>query len=283
MTSHLEKRFPLSLASVAMDLDKFEYLAEYQKNGIALLEVTPMVLDNRSWRVRDRQSTRDFIALCRRYQVRPDSVHGFYLAEYGHDMADADPETRQRAIALNIDLIRAAAELEARYLVIHLFNESHPRSKEEALDIARTAVSGLLPAAEATGIHLAIENLKPGWTVREINTLLDEFSHPLLGICLDTGHTVLYNRLDDEWRQCGHRLLGMHIHDNHLQTDDHLIPFRGTIDWRVFCKALLENGYSGPLMFEAFSRREHESVPAFITACREAYERLLAEIEGLMI
>jgi sugar phosphate isomerase/epimerase len=275
-TSPLQKRFPPALASVAMDLDKFEYLTEYQRQGIGLLEVTPMVLNNRSWQAQDPASTKALIELCRRYEVRPDSVHGFYLPEYGHDMADSDPDIRRRAIRLNRNLLEATATLKARYLVIHLFNEQVHRVEAEALAIAREAVTALLPTAEETGVRLAIENLKAGWTVREINVLLDEFDHPMLGICLDTGHAVRYTTIDDEVRQCGHRLCGLHIHDNHLQHDDHLIPFRGAIDWPAFCQALKDIDYQGPLLFESFARQDQETVPAFIAACRQAYDRLLS-------
>jgi sugar phosphate isomerase/epimerase len=274
--NQIQNRFPMGLASVAMDLDKFEYLTEYRRHGIERLEVTPMVLDNRSWQAEDPTSTQALIDRCRYHEVRPDSVHAFYLPEYGHDMADSDPAVRHQAICLNRKLLQTTASLEARYMVIHLFNEQVRRDEPEALAIAREALTELLPTAEETGVRLAIENLKTGWTVREINHLLDEFDHPLLGICLDTGHAALYTTIADEIRQCGRRLIGLHIHDNHRQQDDHLIPFRGAIDWTAFCQAIKDIDYQGPLMFESFARKDHESVPEFISACRQAYDRLLS-------
>ncbi len=271
----LQKRFPLGLASVAMDVDKFENLQFYEKNAIGLLEVTPLVMDNSAWLVGDEESTRLLLALCKNHQVLTDSVHGFYLSEYGHDLADLDEAVRKKALESNIVLLKAAAAIGARYMVIHLFNERFELPEDETMSIARNVVEELLPVAEQTGVSLAIENLDEKWSVRQINTLLDEFDHPLLGICFDTGHSVLYNRLEEELELCGNRLLGLHVHDNFGQKDDHLAPFRGTIDWDAFASALVKIDYHGPLLFESFNRMENESVEQFIADCRKAYVRLL--------
>ena len=116
-------------------------------------------------------------------------------------------------------------------------------------------------------------------SIREINTLLDDLKHPLLGICFDTGHSNLYTSVGDELPLCGDRLLGLHIHDNLQQKDNHFAPFRGKIDWSEFAQALVQTGYQGPLLIEAFEREESESREAFITACARAYRDLLELIE----
>lgn len=273
--STLKKRYPMALATTAMDLDKFEHLYQYQKNGIALLEATPIVTDNKAWIVGDDDSTRRFISLCRTNGVKPESVHSFYMPEIGHDMADIDPEVRKKAIDLNLGIFEAALDIGARYVVVHLYNEKVERTDGEALFYAREALKKLIPAAEKTGVSIAVENLYPSWTITQINRLLDEMNHPLLGICLDTGHAALYSTPHEELVLCGNRLLGFHIHDNWLKEDDHLIPFRGKTDWRAFCEALLQNGYEGPLMYESFNRKEGETVDQFIDACHDSYLKLL--------
>ena len=274
-TQLLKKRFPMGLATTAMDLDKFEYLDRYSKNGIEFLEATPIVTDNKALKLDDEESIRQFISLCREHGVTPESVHSFYMPEIGHDMADVDPDVRERAINLNIAVFEAAATIGSRYVVVHLYNENVRRTAGESLFYAKQALNRLIPVAERTGVRIAVENLFPDWTITQINLLLDEVDHPLLGICLDTGHAALYNTAHDELALCGKRLLGFHIHDNWLKKDDHLAPFRGKIDWRLFCKTLLDNGYSGPLMFESFNRTENETVDQFIDACHDAYLKLL--------
>ncbi len=265
----------MGLATTAMDLDDFEHLCQYEKNRIEFLEAVPIVTDNKSWKVGDEESTSEFISLCRKHGVKAHSVHSFYLTEIGHDMADANPEIRKKAIMLNLGVFDAAVKIGARYVVVHLYNENIKRTEGEALFYAREALKQLIPKAEKTGVLIAIENQFPDWTITQINQLLDEMDHPLLGICLDTGHAALYSTAHEELARCGNRLLGFHIHDNWLKEDDHLAPFRGKIDWQAFGAALLKNGYEGPLMYESFNRKENESVDQFIDACHDSYLKLL--------
>jgi len=271
----LKKRYPMGLATTAMNLDDFKHLSQYEKNDIGLLEATPIVTDNKSWQVGDYQSTQSFLALCRKHRVTPHSIHSFYIAEIGHDMTDADPEVRKKAIELNMEMFAAAVEIKASYVVVHLFNERVKRTPGEALFYAKETLKKLLPEAEKTGVSIAVENLYYDWTITQINHLLDEINHPLLGICLDVGHAALYSTAHEELALCGDRLLGFHIHDNWFKDDDHLLPFRGKIDWPAFCSALLKNGYQGPLIYESFAREENESVDEFIDACHASYLKLL--------
>ena len=45
-------------------------------------------------------------------------------------------------------------------------------------------------------------------------------------------------------------LIATHVHDNRGRTDDHLVPFDGTIDWPAALTAVQKVGYEGTLMFE---------------------------------
>lgn len=271
----LKETYPMGLATTAMDLDDFEHLYQYRKNGIELLEATPIVTDNKSWQVGDPESTQSFISLCRKNHVKSHSIHSFYMPELGHDITAPNPETREKAIELNLGMFDAAVDIGADYIVFHLYDETVRRIEGEMQFYAREALKKLIPAAERTGIRIAVENLAPDWTITQINRLLDEFNHPLVGICLDTGHAALYSTAHEELELCGDRLIGFHIHDNHLADDDHMIPFRGKMDWEAFCNALIKNGYKGPLMYEAFNRKEGETVDEFIDACHESYLKIL--------
>ncbi|MBT4088724.1 MAG: sugar phosphate isomerase/epimerase [Deltaproteobacteria bacterium] len=276
----LKNRYPMGLASPAMDLDDFEHLYRFEKNGISILEVSPIVTDNKSWQVGDPHSIRNFIDLCQKHKVKTGSLHCFYMAELGHDMTDADPAIRKQAIDLNLEMFEAAQEVGAAFIVMHVFNEKVQRTKGEALFYAKEALKELLPKAEKTGVAIAVENLHYKWTISQINQLLDELNHPLLGICLDTGHAALYSTPQAELALCKDRLLGFHIHDNWLEDDDHLIPFRGKINWSAFCQTLLKNGYQGTLMFESFNRKENETVDQFIDTSYQSYLNLLQLISS---
>ena len=40
-------------------------------------------------------------------------------------------------------------------------------------------------------------------------------------------------------------LITTHVHDNRGRTDDHLVPFEGTIDWPAALTAVQKVGYDG--------------------------------------
>ena len=50
----------------------------------------------------------------------------------------------------------------------------------------------------------------------------------------------------------GDRLIALHLHDNRclLDTDDHLLPFDGNIDWEKCAKQLAKTDFDGTIMFE---------------------------------
>ncbi len=275
--------FPMGLTSLAIKYDDFTDLRIFAKHNINLLEVLLLVPSNKAWSVGDADSTQHFLSLCKRHKIQPFSVHGYFVPELGHDVVDTDPDIRRKAIDLNRTLFQGAKDIGAEYVIIHLYGKDVPgRSEQETMSLAREAILALLPEAERTGVKIAIENLCEKWSVRQINTLMDDINHPLLGILFDTGHSALYWQIEQELESCGNRLIGLHVQDNHLKNDEHIIPFRGEIDWKIFSTVLVRVGYRGPLIFESFTRKQGESLDDFIMECHAAYVNLLKYISGAL-
>ena len=121
----------------------------------------------------------------------------------------------------------------------------------------------LLPTAERAGVGLALENITDvhgesrGMRrlycagVAELIELVDGFSSPRVGICWDTGHAHI-QRLEQgaAIRALGSRLKAVHIQDNDGRTDQHLLPYTGTISWPVVLEALRAGPYGGDFTFE---------------------------------
>ncbi|MCJ7773974.1 MAG: sugar phosphate isomerase/epimerase [Desulfobacterales bacterium] len=239
------------------------------------MEVTPLVPDNKEWTAGDPESTKQFLSLCDSNNIVPASVHCFFFANLGHDVADKNPDIRKRAIEINKVLFQGAKDIGAKYVVTHLYGwDVEGRSEDETMTLAKEVILDYLPEAERTGIKIAIENLFKSWAVKHINQLIDEIDHPLLGICLDTGHAAVYGDVEKELRLCGNRLIGLHIHDNHFIKDEHFVPFRGKIDWKAFTSALVDIGYKGPLMLESYVRNKGEDFDSFFGECEQAYGKL---------
>lgn len=258
-----------------MPHDDFSRLPLFKKHNIQLIEVVPLVEDNKEWIPGDSKSTKQLLFKCNTNNVKPMSVHCYFFSHLDHDVADKNPNTRKKAIKINKTLFQGAKDIGAKYMVAHLYGWNiENRSEDESMALAKDVILAYLPEAEQTNIKIAIENLESGWTIKHINQLIDDINHPLLGICFDTGHAAIYGDVNNELRQCGNRLLGLHIHDNLFTEDDHFAPFRGKIDWQSFAAALLDIGYKGPLMFESYIRNKDESYDHFFGECRKAYEKI---------
>jgi sugar phosphate isomerase/epimerase len=68
-------------------------------------------------------------------------------------------------------------------------------------------------------------------------------------------------------------LLTTHVHDNRGRTDDHLVPFEGTIDWSGALTAVQKIGYDGTLLLEIAA---HHSARHTLERARHARTRMEA-------
>ncbi len=110
--------------------------------------------------------------------------------------------------------------------------------------------------AESLGVGIAIENLtlyRPardylcfGSSVEDLLWLVEEIGSERVGICLDTGHAN-GERMDQgkAIRAMGKHLKATHINDNDSFTDQHRLPFDGTVNWKQIVEALRDIGYQG--------------------------------------
>ena len=80
---------------------------------------------------------------------------------------------------------------------------------------------------------------------------IEEFGHPNLGFCLDTGH-ALVNGLNpaSEARAAGDRLIATHLQDTDGVEDRHWVPGAGRINWEELTSTLREIDYPGLWTFE---------------------------------
>lgn len=75
------------------------------------------------------------------------------------------------------------------------------------------------------------------------------------GTCWDTGHANIsgITKQSTEMKKLGDKLLCVHLHDNNGVSDNHLIPYEGSVDWDDCIEGLSETSYSGPLEYEVKS------------------------------
>jgi len=188
------------------------------------------------------------------------------------DLASPDEAVRAfsaRELALAPAVCRA---LGVSVMVVHPGEHKQGTGLAECFDQLTRSLASVLPAAERHSIRVALENLLPGSSSARVETLVehvDRIGHPLVGICLDTGHAnVTGHDLGEAVRAIGPRLFALHVHDNSGERDEHNPPFTGTIDWTGFADALADAGYAGTLNLEVVDRQG--GAPASVEFIRNA-------------
>jgi sugar phosphate isomerase/epimerase len=95
-------------------------------------------------------------------------------------------------------------------------------------------------------------------------------------ICLDCGHAHIDDDLVDAIETVSEHLVHMHVHDNQGRSDDHLVPFEGTIDWPAAMTQVQKVGYDGVLMFELAARGPAKETLKRAARARDRLRGLLA-------
>jgi sugar phosphate isomerase/epimerase len=181
---------------------------------------------------------------------------------------------RRARIASMDEIKRAIAVAEFlpfRYLVLHLGlpNEEYDLSK---FDAAFTSIEHLNIFAKERGIQILLENI-PG----ELSTPehLQSFLHYTrldLKVCFDTGHAHMAGGVQSAFRTLHERIAAMHVHDNHGEKDEHLLPFEGDIDWAQTIRDIRSAGGQFPIFFELSSERNEPDVLARLPEVRDRFE-----------
>ena len=163
--------------------------------------------------------------------------------------------------------LEMSALLGAKISVVHpLHHRTYKGHEEEMFELNMNYYRRLIPYCKEYGIKVGIENMwqkdplrkhivfdtcnKPEELVRYVDTLDSEY----MVACLDLGHVGLPLRDDeaqDFIRILGHdRLKALHVHDNDYQSDGHLLPYLGKMDWVEITQALADINYDGDLTYE---------------------------------
>lgn len=152
--------------------------------------------------------------------------------------------------------INLAHQLGAETLVLHpvCFGLVEEDDRPDWPEIVRIA-----EYAAKFGVQLAMENMKDSvWALdRILDKIGDDPEETNVGICIDIGHA---NQSNDAGREpvCNYleryagQLIHLHLHDNRGESDDHLLPGKGTVDWPRALGVLENIGFSGTAVLEAY-------------------------------
>lgn len=208
----------------------------------------------------------------------PLEVHSVHCAfsqpnEQAWDISQTDTRLRLIALSNRMKVIKSAARLGARHVVIHMGGRDRGR---ERLAFSRESLAKLAETARDHKTRIAIENLPPdhlGGSLDEIKEVIEGLDPEAAGFCLDTGHALLgQDRPCDYIRSLGDRLIAIHWHANNGVDDAHLFPGSNECVWDEFFAALNEVSYYLPVTIEA--------VPPNGTSLEDAVKEAQAALNG---
>ena len=176
-------------------------------------------------------------------------------------MSALDEQGRAEAIAETKRIAAAFSQLGGRILVTHcggLLADETERPLQFAA--GQDSIAQLDAFCRDIALHLAVENclttnLRLGDTVAEVVSLVEGIGAPNIGYCLDTSHAIIGEDPVAALNLVGHNLLTMHISDNDGKSDQHALPFEGTVDWPAFMAALKATGYDSVFIMEVRATR----------------------------
>jgi len=155
------------------------------------------------------------------------------------------------------DIMDRARLLGAQTVTMHIGTLSPGRSRTEVVnELCEVLLQEVARLREAE-ICFAFENFTAchspadlGDRVEDLTTLLSALPPDVAGWTLDTGHAVITGSMDRLLDALGERLRNVHLHDSDGQTDGHLPPEQGIVDWAALLARLKELDYRGPLTLE---------------------------------
>jgi sugar phosphate isomerase/epimerase len=172
--------------------------------------------------------------------------------ESGVAISICDTERIRRLDA--VDEIKRALEVAEhvpfKFLVQHI-GHGRQMADPRKLDAAFSSLEHLTVFAKARGVTIALEN-----RVDELGSpsslqhfITDTHLHDLR-LCFDTGHAHLETGVEAGFDMMRDRVATVHVHDNHGEKDEHLLPFEGTIDWDLTFSAFAAAPQALPIVLE---------------------------------
>lgn len=193
--------------------------------------------------------------------------------------ASQDAEVRKLAVRETQAALAIAWRIPTSFLVVHLGVPSVLAGPgDNDLDAARRSLEELHEMAAPLNVRLAVEVIpNPISTPAALVALLEDLVDlPTAGLCLDYGHAFLLGEIVDAVETASGHLVTTHVNDNRGETDDHLVPFEGDIDWASALMATQKIGYDGTFLLELAPASQPREVLEKAQTARRRFERMLA-------
>ena len=164
-------------------------------------------------------------------------------------------------------------------MVVHLGTPSVQKNPDDNQRAAALrSLDEICRVAEPLGVRIAVEVIPNRLSDPSslVTILEDELDGNGTGICLDFGHAHLMGEVADAVETVAEHIITTHVHDNHRRDDDHLVPYRGTIDWDQALVTMQKIGYEGTYLMELAATGDPASILEDARHAKERFARTLA-------
>ncbi len=229
-------------------------LSEISRAGVSALEIS---CDTFHFNYALPQAVRDLGGALGEYHLALHSLHapterGTSGRGSGVPISIADPERIRRQDA--VDEMKRALEV-AEAIPFRCFVQDlatgHQAADPRKLDAAFNSLEILTIFAKHRGVAIALRNTpneigSPATLVQFVkDTHLNN-----LRFCFDIGHAHIEGDALAGFHTMRESIVVAHIHDNHGEKDEHLLPWEGTIDWEATLGELAAATEPIPLVLE---------------------------------
>jgi sugar phosphate isomerase/epimerase len=199
--------------------------------------------------------------------------------ESGVPISISDTERIRRIDA--VDEVKRALELAERipfrYLVQHM-GHGRQMADPRKLEAAFSSLEQLVIFAKERGVIIALENTPDELGSPEsLQHFIQDTHLRDLKLCFDIGHANLESSVAASLEAMRDRIVTTHIHDNHGERDEHLLPYTGDIDWNAALGALGKVLEPLPLVLELKEQTYGKPALAEIRAVFDKLERNLQD------
>ena len=220
-----------------------ELFADYAKNGIEAIEISP------GWPDYKHLDYKALKSYSEKYGV---TLWSYHIPFQTTDIASSDRAWRLCSLEYICELIKQASEVGIRNFVTHASTElpDDPVRRAETLAIAKDSLNQLADYAANYGSVICVEDLPRRCLGNCSEELLDILSvNDKLRVCFDTNH-LLGEDILSFIRRMGDKIVTIHVSDYDYIDERHWLPGEGDIPWYDLYKTLLEVGYTGAWMYE---------------------------------
>ena len=155
----------------------------------------------------------------------------------------------------------------------------HPTDGLVPPEVSRFGIENfakIIQCGEENGVDIAFENIQ---LPQFLDVLFDQFgSLDNVKFCYDTGHENCFSKNTDCLTKFGSKLACLHIHDNDGNTDGHMIPFDGNLNFENFLRKLKNLDHQPPLSLELYMSKStmyrNAAPDSFVRRAAEAAKQL---------